>query len=509
MSETTGDAGAGGEAAQPQASDVGTDANDKSTPDATDRDRLGGESPDHVQAYARGRVSLGGGGPATYTEQARAGRDIRYGDTYNNFVVSRYAAPSPGPVRSDALERIRSHYTRVAGYDRILATLTDRRLVVLRGFHGTGRATTALRALDEVANGKVVRLDMAEELTSIQEKDLENGHGYLVELNHLGAARLLTQTQLDGLSDLLGRCGCYCVVLTEHSPRHRDILDTYLLDCPQPAPDALLAQYVAQEMRVDDRDGLEDELLECAGKESLRAAVGPRPRPVETLQLAGLLVEHGRDKITLDQVEAGCAEFVPRQVTEWFADLHGLRRSDAADYALRITGFRIALAVFNESPYHIVREAGELLAEELIRTLWPKRVPGRPLSTSGQETWLAAARATLVDGHWFMGDARVPIRLVAYEDVRYARAVLSHVWLSHHNMREPLLRWLRQQSRVPHDSVWVRAAQVAGAIRVRTATTTAERAHLRDGEPDRKVPHHAEHRCPRHRSCVTSSWLLR
>lgn len=458
-----GAAGGDGEraGAAAQSPDAAKDGKGKDgAAEGADFNRLGGPSQSFRQAYDMGRVSLAG--PGAYLRQARIGGDFRIGDTLNIF-AGRGLPLAPGPVRSEDLERVRLRYTPIAEYDRLSVTLLERRLVLLRGFKNTGRATTALRVLDEVAKGNVFRLDV-EDLAEVAEKDLTKGCGYLVELSDPRIARSLTETQLDRLSSLLERLGSFCVAITEHGPRHQDVPGGYLLDCSAPDPDRLLRRHIAREMAAGDEDGLEAALMRRAREPRLRAAVGPRPRPTDTLVFARLLVEHGRDTITIDQVEARCAEFVPRQVDEWFAPLQGLRRGDAADHELRLAGFRIALAVFNSSPYHIVREAGERLTEHLMHALWPKRTLSRPLFTDDREHWLAAARATLVDGQVSTGDAQVPTEMVEFEDTRFPREVLSHVWLRHHNVRAPLQAWLREQSKDSRDFVSVRAAQAAGLL---------------------------------------------
>ncbi len=454
--------GGGADGVQPDKPDPAADAkdqkDDKADEDAEEEEeqnKLGGQSRDFRQAYDRGRVSLRGPG-STYFG---AGRDVHVSETIN-VMVGRGVGLAPGPVRPEDLERIRSRYSQIAEYDGILAMLVERKLVLLCGFPDTGRATTALRVLDEVAHGTVFRLGI-EDLTSIAETDLKDGGGYLIDLTQCPSGQSLAEPQLDRLSNVLGKCGSFGVVLTE---RHHGSLDGYLHNCSPPDPDMLLRRHLIREIRDDDEEKLEGRLLELSAQPRLRDAIGPRPRPVETLAFARLLVEHGRGTITLEDVEADCAELIRRQVVEWFAGLRGLRRSDAADHALRLASFMIALAVFNGSPYYIVREAGERLALDLMRTLWPKRVPGRPLTGDDREPWLAAARAKLVDGYITKGSARVPSQQVEFEDMRFPHAVLSHVWLTHHNLREPLRRWLTEQSRDPRDFIWVRAAQAAGLL---------------------------------------------
>jgi hypothetical protein len=460
VSEDAGGAPGGGDGGQ-QAVDAKDSPEGKDeASESADRDRLGARSADFRQALHQGRISLVG--PSAHLREAKFGRDLHVGDNIHLY-ANRGLSLAPGPVRAEDLTDVRSRYLPVAEYERVRDLVRERSLVLLRGFRDTGRATTALRVLDEVAAGKVFRLDITEDLSVITEKDVEEGGGYLIELTDLRLMHSLTDTQLDRLSSLLAGRGCFGIVLTEHVPRYREVLG-YLVNSSPPDPDALLDGRIDLEMLPDDPEDLETALKQLARQPNLRLALGSRPRPAETLLFARLLVAHGRGEHTVEEVESSCADLVAHQVAEWFAELRYASRGHAEDHALRLAAFRIALAVFNESPLHIVREAGERLARKMMIALWPKRNPGRPLFADDQDIWLAAARAELVEGHIIFSDARVPVPMVRYVDRRFPRAVLRYVWLSHHNMRQPLTEWLLEEGKDERDLVWVRTAQAAGLL---------------------------------------------
>ena len=252
-------------------------------------------------------------------------------------------------------------------------------------------------------------------------------------------------------------------------------LADYSVDCLPPEPQAILTRYISQGACRDDPEGMEQRLLELADTPELREALGPSPRPAETVELAGLLIEHGHGEISLKDVKVRCDQFVHRQVTEWFATLHRMSRGETADEKLRLIGFRIALAVLNESPYHDVAEAGEQLAEELMAAISPRRVLhsqpnlrtlGRPLFSDDQTSRLAAGRAQITDSHVrILGlEAQIPAKFVQFSDERFPLAILTHAWQRHHNLRQPLMRWLRKLGQDPSPLVWIRAAQAAGLL---------------------------------------------
>lgn len=422
------------------------------------RDPLGPQARAEEQAYQTGRRNLRIEGPAAVIGEGNF-QDLQIGDRFNFYTGHRRLAP--GRVRTDLLEWVRVRYVPVTGYDQMTETLRERRLLVLRGAPSSGRSTTALRLLDEVADGNVFRLESAEDLRLIEGKDLDDGHGYLAELP---AGRAVTETSLDRLCDLLSERRCCCVLITEENPRHRELLDGYTQDCPPADPLALLRRHISREARRDDEEGMEERLLELSATPRLRQALGPSPQPVETVLLARLLVEHGRGNIDVEGIEAGCLQSVHQQVTEWFLPLREMTRGDDADEQLRLAGFRIALAVLNESPYHIVREFGERLAREMMVTISPRRTPGRTLFSDDQQTWLAASRAQVVDGEVSFGDAAVSVGLARFQDDRFPLAVLHNVWRRHHNLRIPLVRWLQELGTDPRPLVWVRSAQAAGLL---------------------------------------------
>lgn len=418
------------------------------------RNPLGDQARAAEEAYQIGRRYLRIDGPAAVIGEGRF-QDFQVGDRFN-FSFGRGPVLDPGRVPADHLDSVRVRYVRVTGYDKMSETLRERRLVVLCGAPSSGRSTTALRLLDDATGGKVFRLESVGKLMSIEAKDLDEGYGYLAELS---AEQAMAEISLDRLCDLLSERRCCCVLLTENS-----FLERYTLDCPPPDQLTLLRRHISREAHRDDEEGMEQRLFELAATPRLRQAWGPAPQPRETVSLARLLVEHGRGKISIDQVEIGCRQSIDQQATEWFLPLRNLNRGDHADERLRLAGFRIALAVLNESPYHIVREFGERLAEAMMVTISPRRTPGRTLFSDDRQPWLTSSRAHLVDGEVSFGEAAVPVDLAKFDDDRFPVAVLQHVWRCHHNVRSPLIRWLLQMGQDDRVLVWLRSAQVAGLL---------------------------------------------
>ncbi|WP_344680556.1 hypothetical protein [Saccharopolyspora taberi] len=400
-------------------------------------------------------------GPAAVVTDADI-RDMQIGDRYEVFIGQRLALTS-GSVREEILEWVRDRYVAVHNYTRLMETLCDRRLVVIHGLPGTGRATTALRLLDEVASGKVFRLDLGKDLKSLSERDFDQDTGYVVELP-LPAERTLTEANLDKLRDNLVKRSAFCVLISQGKRLRPDDLGGYAHACEAPDADELLARHISREVRPDDEDGLEDRLLELAAGARVRDALGPAPRPAEIARMAGLLVQHGRADITLEEVERQGSLFVHHQVAEWFAEVRELRSETDLAEALRLAAFRISLAVFDGTPYHIIAEAGGKLAQHFLKTVNPYRDQRGSLFADDQNNRLPAARARVVGGYAAFGHVRISVHLAEYQDERFPVAVLRYVWENHHNMRDAMVEWLEQLSKDLRASVWIRAAQASGLL---------------------------------------------
>ncbi|AHI01025.1 ATP-binding protein [Kutzneria albida] len=433
--------------------------NDNRTGDWTENP-LGQDDWAFKDAYRRGQRNLSTDGPMAFLRESII-HEQHIGDRYE-FSVGQGLALSSGSVREEVLEWVRARYVPVPGYDLMRSTLSDRSLIVLHGLPGTGRATTALRLLDESADGKVYRLDSRQSITALTDKHVEQGRGYVAELLDRSAAPP-TEAQLDMVRDLLQKHSCTCVLIIETDRLRGDALGGYAIECPPPDGDALLRSHIGEEVREDDEEGVEDLLTAMAETPRLLAARGPAPRPSETVQMAKLLAEFGRREIDLAGLERQAALAVHDQVREWFAVLVVPGQVDDQLDALRLAAFRISLAVLNETSYDIVSHWGEKLANLFMEVVSTQTAPQRRSAFTGdQEYQLAASRAGIVDGELCIGHVRVPQDLVCFHDDRFPVVLLSYVWQKHHEVHNALITWLLELSKHPQSMIWVRAAQSAG-----------------------------------------------
>lgn len=446
-------------------------ANDTSaTPGAAgDRDRgadkawgdspLGEDDRAAKEAYQRGRRALNIDGPTYFVHGAQAD-SLFVGNQYFTYHFGRDHGISSGAVRPEVLAWVRARYVPVDDFELMRSRLSDRCLLVLHGMPGTGRMTTALRLLDERSGGNVTRLDVPDGVKSLGESSFETGRGYVVKVAGVKSSPL-TETQLDALRAVLVNKGCACVIIVPSELLH-DNLGGYAVACPPPDTDSLLRSHIAEEVREDDPDGVEELLANFADTPRLQAARGPAPRPVETVRMAKLLADLGRGEIDIDEVEKQTGLGVHRQVVEWFAELVGLESSDALNEALWLAAFRIALSVFNLSPYNTLVEVADKLYQHFTAAQSGPTSKRRTLFSDDHKRTLPAARAHIVDGHASFGPVRVPIGLAEFHDDRFPVVLLSYVWRERQTMRKAMEVWLMELSKDPRPMIWVRAAQVTG-----------------------------------------------
>jgi hypothetical protein len=390
------------------------------------------------------------------------GQRVHIGNRYT-FRSGQAVAAEPGPVRSEVLTATRRRYARVNGYTDMMAALRERRLLILSGQQATGRSTTALRLLDELCGGAVSRLDPSTDLVGFDADELEEGRGYLGELPN--RCPELTGGQADRLADLFRRSSCYLILIVPPDWARGEAFVTYGSDCPAPKLEELLDHHIRAQLRGADPDELEDTVLTLARSRHILDVVGPAPSVREAVNVAGLLVAHGRGEIALEQVEATCRQFVDRQVEEWFDDLRLAARGEAADKQRALTAFRLAVAVLHDMPRGAALQAAEELGERLCKVAQPLRTSGRELTAAPDPTMWSAARVQSGDlTITYRGGGAITTESLKFRDERYPQALLTHVWRRHHNLRPPIVDWLNALATDDRRYIQVCAAQAAGVL---------------------------------------------
>ncbi|GAB2735279.1 hypothetical protein [Amycolatopsis magusensis] len=389
--------------------------------------------------------------------------DLQVGDRYEIF-VGHQVAHNSGSVREDVLEWVRKRYLPVDGHAEMARTLERRRLLVLRGEPGTGRVTTALHLLDQLAKGRVYRLDTGKNVKSLTSSAFpKRSAGYVAEVSRR-VSRGLTEENLDGLRDRLEKASSYCVLVAEADSRRAEVFGGYAFEYVAPDPARLLAKHIEHEVTAEDSADVEAKLTLLQEAAWTSEALGPSPRPLESVRVAALLAQHARGEISQEKVEWEAAQAVHYQVAEWFVPLQGLAPGPELDDALRLGAFRVALAVLNKSPYTLVAEAAEILGDKFVDATGKDEKRRLSFFADDQASRLPGLRAKIIDGYATFGRTRFPMPLLQFHDPRYPTAILDHVWRTHQRMRAAIDSWLLDLGKDHRPMLWVRAAQATGYL---------------------------------------------
>ncbi|MFE3827797.1 hypothetical protein [Streptomyces sp. NPDC059092] len=435
----------------------------------------GGSGTAHtaLQTFAAGKTgrAIGFGADGQYYE----------GNTFiGRLGIGGGHAMVQGPVPAEELTRLAGVYCEAPDYEEMEQRLHKHGLLVLCGERNSGRTATALSLLAGVAGEKVTRLDPGVKVHEIEE--IQPGHGHLLavesddtgwqeteQADGRGRTRVRragpTELHLDGLRSKLVKAEAFGVLVVENGEvADRLLRGRYGVACSSPPAEKVLLQHL-KVLLEDAPDGALDEALELAAGRDVIDALGlDALRPGEAARLADHLARRQKAELSHRQLLADCSTFVDAQARTWFAGADRPGTLPEALPTLSAAAFRIAVAVFNGSPYSLTAEAGEQLAWELAVTLDPGTPTGRRLFGTHAAVRPVAARSVLQDGELDLGDAQVPVRVVRFQGEALATAVLREVWHGYHNVRGPLVRWLRTLCDDPRPVLWVRASIAAGVL---------------------------------------------
>jgi hypothetical protein len=366
---------------------------------------------------------------------------------------------APGPVRTEVIAELTNRYAPVPGYEKLMEQLSSARLLVLRGAPGTGRTTTGLRLLAKLTDN-VARFSPDTDIRTLTTADLETHSGYLQELTPGSRVLPPSADQVDLLRDYLTERECYLVLITPHDARYRDSFHSCTADCPLPEPREVFRQTI--EYEVGRRPDQEQLLRQIAADAEPAGSTGPQT-PAEVQWLVAHLLSTGVTKHSAADLDLLYSDLAARYVSSWFEPLARLPVTAEGDEPVRLSAFRIALAVLSDCPVNVIAEEAEDLAGGIIKARSPRRMPDRPVFARHREDYVANSRASVKPGLVKFIDATTPVSVAAYDDGRLPLAVLRQAWAMH-NLRDPLLTWLESLSKDPRPLVYVRAASTIGLL---------------------------------------------
>lgn len=400
------------------------------------------------QALDNARNSLVGGGTTNVffgtTSVEHLGDRGTSQSTHHLGVVIR-----SGPVPRTVLDRIRETYVEPGRYDEIRQRLSTSKVVLFQMRGGSGRTATALRMLDQMCGGRVHKLDPDEKLKTLQGKDLEENHGYLLESLDPDQAHDLRTFQLDRLGHLMDERAARMIVIVDESISLRRVDIGHLLvdDLGAVPPENLLRSHLDDRAGVLDRPEVQEILEELTD-------LTPR-RELERLAL--LLRDVADGLLEIGTVRERFSHASQSECEEWFD-----QQTDIDQRA-----FAIALAVFNEEPVQVVSQAASMLATDIKRVEIPRRVDrAQRLFTVPLRRRLQDAKAELVDTTMDTTFGRVPVATARYLDGRYPLWVLQRLSEEYEQAHEIVREWLLQLGASRSEPVRIRAGMAAGLLSV-------------------------------------------
>ncbi|MFE5791395.1 hypothetical protein ACFQ8C_02345 [Streptomyces sp. NPDC056503] len=327
-----------------------------------------------------------------------------------------------------------------------LDALRKHRVVILSGPATTGRRAAALMLLREAGSRSYRALDPGLGAGRLA-AELRDGCGHLVADFAATAERPLREHHLRALSERLHTTGGHLVLVTGPHP----VVPTGTGHVPwrPPEPEALLAGH----LRTKDLAGRH--VAELLGLAEVKAVLAQHRPVAETARFADHVAGHARGTVTLAALGSFGHIAAERQVRAWF---------DSAEHTLHDKAFLIALATFDEAPYPLTAELGDVLYGLLQRIEnpgEPARIPVFGTSSAQRvEQALAERYQEPEETEW----GPVLQTKVQFRDKLTPLTLLREVWTGHPSARPALVDWLRRLADDPRPVVRTRAAATAAVM---------------------------------------------
>ena len=196
----------------------------------------------------------------------------------------------------------------------------------------------------------------------------------------------------------------------------------------------------------------------------------------ELARFADRIAEYARGALPLDGLATFGHYAAELQVREWF---------DGAEQSLHDKAFLIALAAFDEAPYPLTAELGDVLFGLLQRIENPGEPARIPVFGTSSAQRVEHARADRYQEAEETEWGPVLQTKIQFRDRLTAITLLREVWSGHPSARPAIVAWLRRLALDPRSLVRTRAASTA-AILVQTDLASAMALLVRPWAADRR-----------------------
>ena len=371
------------------------------------------------------------------------------------------AASASGEIPRRTLERLAASFvTADDAFDGLVERLRRDRVLVLSGARFTGRRTAALMLLHRLGATPVLALDrdttpgsLADRFTARDDgTDTDGGddraRGYLLCDLATRRGNALRETHLLGAADRLAEQDAYAVITVGPTAVLED--DVSPADWRPPTAQDVLAAH----LRARTTEETAGRLL---GLPDVKEFLHHGHQLREVAAFAQLLGRYAAGEVTEQEVAGFSLGSLENQVQEWFEE-------DENAVHLRDKAFLIALAAFDDGPYALTAELGDLLYGFLQQTENRSRVPEIPVFGThvGKRLQLARAHRHEAEEHTEWGP--VTQTKAAFDDERAALVLLREVWTGHPSARPALITWLRRLADDGRPLVRTRAASTVAVL---------------------------------------------
>lgn len=376
------------------------------------------------------------GGPVNHASDGAsvygAGRDF-----YNYQVAPPDSPPvQTAPLAREHVERLRGCLVVTESHTRLTTLLAIEPLLLLRGHRDTGRTTTAIAALLEVAKS-CNRLMLKDEPLHVSATDLEKGAGYLLVADGSAWTSQLAEIA-DHLSAMAISSECRIVILAgpDCDLPHR------VVDHVQPAADQVFRKTFTY--LLGDPDAWDKHRLDEYDIVSRLSGC----RPAEALRLANRLVDGLRQNLTIREVFDTQPLFTQTRFREHLDQ-------DSSRFG---RCFLVSSAVLHGLPETVVSGAALDLADQILEGTREDEEPDDTPVWERLEHWLSYSGVSAVKS-----DRRGEGRRVQLRD-ELAPLLLPMIWEELPAVRQHLYAWLRRLGEGPDEHVRIKVAYAVGLL---------------------------------------------
>ncbi|MFE3198463.1 HEAT repeat domain-containing protein [Embleya sp. NPDC059237] len=355
-------------------------------------------------------------------------------------VSPRAEEPDGSPVAPESANDAR----RPDGpFDQALEQLRRRRVVIISGAATTGRGTGALMLLRAAGSARYRELDPTLR-PGRQVGDLREHSGHVLVDYTTSAEQPLREHHIRALSEKLRSLDSHLVIVVGPHPMVQGV---DVVPWRPPESEQVIRGHLG-DMNLDGHA-----IEELLALPEVRTVLGNRLPVSELVRFARRIAEYARGECTRAEVARFGLSAAERQVRQWFDD---------SEQTLHAKAFLVALAAFDEAPYPVTVELGDVLFVLLQQIEDPQRPARIPVfgTSSAQRVELAQADRYEEPEETEWGPVRQT--KIQFRDRYTAITLLHEVWTGHPSARPALVAWLRKL-----------ATDARPLVRNRAAATTA------------------------------------